>query len=120
MPRVSIVLARFKRRDAPLVHDDNAQLFRDFVVYGYNQWKPTLLEGLSRLFSNQQRRILSKDIRLAEVRPTQATITQWLRLFEVFLQHVPTEKQRLVFGAEQKLNKVQSTLQKQHRTRKPF
>ena len=50
-PRVDTVLAMFKKRPSFLVEPQNYQLFRDFVIYGYNQWQPTVLDSFKRVFN---------------------------------------------------------------------
>ncbi len=42
VPNVDTVLARFEKREYPLIDFKDTQEYRDFVIYGYNQWKPTV------------------------------------------------------------------------------
>lgn len=116
-PAVDIVLLEIKRRERPLVETNLTQLYRDFVVYGYNQWKPTLLESLRKLFTHEQFKRLSKDLKFDMDTPTSGlTFEQWLGLFQYFSKGVSKEKQSFVLGAEQHLKSQQKKLHKIHRT----
>lgn len=116
-PQINAVLAKFKKRQNPLVEKGHEQLFRDFVVYGYNQWKSSILEAFEKIFSSKQQAILSKKLSIRKAKPRDLGIDDWLALFNAFLKHVPSNKQVLVRGAEAKLKIQQEKLQKQHRTR---
>lgn len=117
IPRVDSVLIVFRHRNAPLVEPSERQLFRDLVVYGYNQWKPTVLEALEKVFSHQQRQKLKRVLGGARAKPRDLTIEQWVELFGVFVKLVGRDKKVLVAGAESKLKMQQNKLQKVHRTR---
>lgn len=117
IPRIDAVLVMFKKRQKPLIESQFAQLFRDFVVYGYNQWKPTIFEAFEKVFSPKQRLILEKKIGIREAKPRDLNINQWLTLFDSFLTYVPNEKKYVVEGAEGRLKIQQKKLQKWHRTR---
>ena len=117
VPQVSAVLAMFKRREAPLVKPQLTQLFRDFVVYGYNQWKPTVLEAFEKIFSHKQRAVLEKTANIRGAKPRDLNLDQWLVLFTAFVDHVSDDKKDTVEGAEERLKKQQGKLQKQFRTR---
>jgi len=117
IPNINAVLAEFRKRDEPLVTEENQQTFRDFVVYGYNQWQPTILDAFREVFSSRQRKILERELRIRNLKPSDLTIEQWLKLFETFLNFVPQERKDLVRGAETRLKEQQKRLQKWHRTR---
>ncbi len=116
-PSVNAVLFMFQKKAIPLINSQLEQLFRDFVVYGYNQWKPTILEALEKVFSPKQRNILSKELRIKDIKPSDLKIEHWLKLFDSFIKYVSEDKKGLVKEAEQKLKAQQNKLQKQHRTR---
>ena len=94
------------------------QSFRDFVIYGYNQWKPTVIKNFEKIFSSKQQAILSKELNIYKVKPRDLNIDEWLKLFESFLKYVSYKKQAIVKGAESRLKIQQKKLQKQYRTRK--
>lgn len=118
IPKVNIVLLNIKKRKEPLIEQKNSQLFRDFVVYGFNQWKPNLKQAFKKVFTHQQFSKLAKDLKFDLLsKPTDLTFEQWMGLFDYFLVGVSREKQDLVKGAEENLKKRESRLQKIHRTR---
>ncbi len=117
-PEVNAVLLEIKKGEKPLVEQNQLQLYRDFVIYGFNQWKPTLKESLRKIFTGIQFNRLSNDLNFSRTaKPTDLNIDQWLGLFKLFTEKVPEDKQRLIFGAEKRLQRHQSKLQKVHRTR---
>lgn len=117
IPKIDVVLAMFKRRGTPLVETQSSQLFRDFVIYAYNQWKPTVLDALEKVFSSKQRSILEKTAGVLGVKPRDLKIDQWLTLFESFLNRAPDDKKNLVREAEKRLKNQQGVLRKWYRTR---
>ncbi len=115
-PKAGVVLIEFRKRDKPLVDSAERKAFRDFVVYGYNQWKPTVLEAFAKIFSAGQQQKLKKVVDV-HAKPRELKIEQWVSLFKTYLQDVGEEKKALVAGAEQRLKLQQRNLQKIHRTR---
>lgn len=116
-PSVNAVLLKIQRRKQPLVDSSKAQQFRDFVVYGFNQWKSNIIEAFGKVFSKTQKSLIKSKLKISEQKPSKLTIDQWLQLFEVFTNHVPPEKQILVHGSEEELAKQQNRLTKLHKTR---
>jgi len=118
IPKVNVVLLRIKKRQEPLVKEKEASLYRDFIVYGFNQWKPNLKKSFKKVFTYPQWKRLARDLKFTlKARPTELDFNQWLGLFNYFLIGVPENKKQLVFGAEKRLKRQQSRLQKVHRTR---
>lgn len=117
VPKINAVLAEFRRREQPLVEHEFRQWFRDFVVYGYNQWQPTILDAFKKIFSPKQRSIIESELRIRGVKPSDLTLDQWLKLFKIFTIYVPPDKKEIVRDAEKRLKKQQKGLRKWHRTR---
>jgi len=117
VPKINAVLAEFRKRQQPLVESQNRQWFRDFVVYGYTQWQPTILDSFRRVFSPKQRSIIERELRIREEKPSDLTLEQWLKLFETFMVYVPFDRKEVVRGAEERLEKQQKSLRKWNRTR---
>ncbi len=115
--QVKAVLADFRKRESPLVEPKNRQWFRDFVVYGYNQWQPTILDAFRKVFTSKQRKILEKIMEIRYKKPSDLTLNQWLKIFEVFMTYVASDKKQIIYGAEKKLREKQKNLRKWHRTR---
>lgn len=117
IPKINAVLAGFIKKYKPTVDMQYRQLYRDFVIYGYNQWQPTILDAFREIFTKKQLDLVSKKFDLAELKPSELTIDQWLGIFEVFIEFAPKEKRSIVSGAEKRLRFTQRRMQKQYRTR---
>lgn len=116
-PQIDAVLVKFQKRPSVLIDVNEFQLFRDFVIYGYNQWKPTILESFEKVFSQNQRTQLQNTLHIRKAKPSDLNVDQWIKLFESFVKLTDKSKKDLVSGAENKLKAQQSKLQKLHRTR---
>lgn len=118
MPNVDIVLLRISKRRQLLVEEENLQLYRDFIVHCLNSQKPTLRQGLKKIFTDYQFSRLEKDFSFSDsARPTDLNFSQWLGLFGFFLKGTDVSKKLLVQGSEKSLKNQQSKLKKIHRTR---
>lgn len=116
-PNVQIVFVHFAKHQTPRILSEERQLFRDFVVYGYTKWTPSVLESFKEVFTNRQRSIIAKSQKLIGVKPTELTIDQWIGLYKTFRQYVSEDKKDLVHGGEERLKQKQSKLEKSYRTR---
>ena len=117
-PRVDIVLLRIKKRAKPLVNNSQAVLYKDFVVYGFSQWKSSLKKSLDKIFTYDQFKRLAKDLSFSITAvPTDLDLEQWLGLFNYFAEGVEDNKKQLIRGAWNKWQKQETRLQKVHRTR---
>lgn len=118
VPSVDTVLLQIKRRQQPLIGPDKAQLYRDFIVYGFNQWESSLKKALREIFTHPQFVRLAKNLKFPRsAKPTDLNFDQWLGLFNYFLVGVEKSKKDLIRGAEVQLRRQQARLQKDHRTR---
>lgn len=117
-PRVDVVMLRLRKRGPPLVRRVDRQYFRDFAVYVFTAWQPTVEETIKRLCGRRQldalRRQLDFDIAII---PTNMTIEQWLMLFASFQAVVDERGRAAIAGSEKRLAHQQSMLEKTHRTR---
>ena len=116
-PSVDVVLCVFVKKTIPLLEIKHNQMYRDFVIYGFNQWKPTLLESFNKVFTNDQLKIISKNNNLDKLKPSEVDIKQWINLFNTFLNYVPEEKKLSIKGYELKQIAKQKDMIKRHRTR---
>ncbi|MFH1032033.1 MAG: rRNA adenine dimethyltransferase family protein [Chloroflexota bacterium] len=116
-PKVSIVFAHFDRRPRPLVPGKDQQHFRDFVIYGYNQWAPTVLEAFSKIFSKKQLSIITRLQNLEGLKPSDLTLDQWFGLFDTYCRYANEDKQHHIRGSEKHLRNMQKKLDKRYRTR---
>jgi 23S rRNA (adenine-N6)-dimethyltransferase len=118
VPGVEIVLLRIKKRPSPLIELKNIQLHRDFIVFSYNLQKPTLKQGLRKIFTNYQFSRLARDLNFSlSAKPTDLSLSQWLSLFSFFVKGTDVCKKQSISGSENKLKIQQAKLQKIHRTR---
>jgi len=108
-PQVDIVFAKFTLKDEVAIDSDVYQQFRDFVIFGFNQWKPNIFEIYKKIFSYDQFKKINHQLKVNSLKPTQLNLSQWFGLFEIYSQFVPENKKRLVSGFEKiYLNKIKS------------
>lgn len=118
MPQVDTVLIHIRKLEKPLIKKDQEKLHQDFIVYGFNQWKLTLKKALQKIFTYEQLKKLSKNLKFNFLaKPTRLNPGQWIGLFNYFLIGTDKNKKLLVYGARKHLKKQQKKLQKVHRTR---
>mgnify|MGYP002864367943 CR=1 FL=1 len=118
-PSVSVVFSHFDKRSEPLILTEQRQDFRDFVVYGYNQWVPTVIEAFRGVFSARQLAIIARRQHLGGLKPSELTLDQWIELFEIFNRYVADDRKKRVRGSEHRIGlKTQANLTKWHRTRR--
>ncbi len=118
VPAVDVVLARFARRSEPLIREDRAQPYRDFVVYAFTAWKPSLGDALRPLFTTRQLRVIQQRLGIAlGRRPSEVSFPEWLEIFESFSAHAGPAARARVEGSERKLRRQQARIEKVHRSR---
>lgn len=116
-PNVDVAFVHFGKRFEPLIPVDKRQSVRDFIIYSYNRWAPSVLESLAGVFTKTQRMQISKAFAWVNQKPTELSVEQWIELYRSFEKYVSEDKRRSVLGAENRLRQAQSRLTKQHRTR---
>jgi 16S rRNA A1518/A1519 N6-dimethyltransferase RsmA/KsgA/DIM1 with predicted DNA glycosylase/AP lyase activity len=117
-PRVDVILLRLHKRGPPLVSRENRQLFRDFVVYGFTAWQPTLKTTLKGIFNRQQLKHIQTGLGInLDVKPITIPFEQWLHLFNFIIDLGSQYALRAVSGSEKHLLRQQKRLHKIHRTR---
>jgi len=117
-PNVDTVLLQLQKRKKSLVDVKNNQLYKDFLAYSFSQHRPILKSTLKKIFTREQFKRLSKDLKFNQsTTPTDINFNQWLGLFKYFSSGVTDYKKQLVIGAEKKLQRQQTKLEKIHRTR---
>jgi 16S rRNA A1518/A1519 N6-dimethyltransferase RsmA/KsgA/DIM1 with predicted DNA glycosylase/AP lyase activity len=117
-PRVDVVMLRLHKRGPPLVRHKNRQLFRDFVVYGFTSWAPTLRVAFKGIFSRQQLKHVQTGLEInLNATPTSLQFEQWLNLFNFFIEVGSKASLRTISGSEKRLIRQQKRLHKIHRTR---
>lgn len=117
-PRVEVVMLRLHKRGPPLVSRKKRQLFRDFVVYGFTSWKPSVGQILKGIFTRNQLRRINNVLEInPNATPTELSFEQWLKLFESFREKGSREAMGSIKGSEKRLKRQQQRLHKIHRTR---
>ncbi len=116
-PNVATVLIEIVPRATPLVVNEDMQLFRDFVVYGYNSFKPNVAAAFEGLFSVKEFSHAAETLGITiDAKPTQISLPQWVALFAHALQK-PAVLTKLVGGYEEALEQKHHKRTKLHRTR---
>jgi 23S rRNA (adenine-N6)-dimethyltransferase len=118
-PHVDVVLIRMCKRSPPIVSRADRQRFRDFVVYAFTAWRPTLGSLLKEVFHWGQLKSISRALSFnLEATPTALSFEQWLGLYG-YLKTVGSGKAVLaIAGSEHRLRRQQARLHKVHRSRK--
>lgn len=116
IPKVDIVFAKFEKINDSQIDMSDYQLYRDFVIYGFNQWKPTVVESFNKVFTKEQFKIINKKYNMSNLKPSDLNLNQWIYLFGTFMSYVPSDKKVIVSGFETKLKSKQKGMIKRHRT----
>jgi 23S rRNA (adenine-N6)-dimethyltransferase len=96
-PRVDSALLHIRQRAVPLLRKEEGSRYRGFVRYGFGGWKKSLKLTFKRVFTYQQWKRLSNELRFPlDATPTDLTLEQWLGLFECFKHRVPMSKQACI------------------------
>ncbi len=116
-PNVDIIMLRIKKRDKPLVGYKQKSLYEDFVTYAFNQFKPDITEGLSKVFGKGTTIKLAGKLGFPpSSKPSELGIEDWIELFNAFTQ-LNGRYQSIVRGSYANLLSQQGKLGKIHRTR---
>lgn len=97
MPTVDSVLLSIQQRTMPLLTVREAKCYRQFVRYGFRQWKMNLRAGYREIFTYHQWQRIARELDFPhDATPTQLNLIQWVGLFACFCEHVSLQKQALV------------------------
>ena len=99
-PQVNIVFVQFTLKSDSKIDPKNYQQFRDFIIFGFNQWKPNIFEIYKKIFSYDQFRKINHQLKINNLKPTQLNYSQWLSFFDIYQKFVPESKKRLISGFE--------------------
>jgi 23S rRNA (adenine-N6)-dimethyltransferase len=84
-PSVDSVLLAIRRRRIPLIESQDANLYRQFVDFGFSRWKPNLKLAYKHVFNYKQWKRIARDLRFPlNASPTDLSFEQWLGLFDCF------------------------------------
>jgi len=118
VPNIDAVLMRFQIKDDPVIDLKEQQFFRDTVVYGFNQWKPTVLEGFEEIFSDRQLRKMAQTYGLNSLKPSELSVEQWVGIFDTLQQFGSENSKRRIRGYELMYEGKHKKREKQHRARR--
>lgn len=117
-PNVDVVMLRIQKLDRPLIPIQDTHLFYDFVTYAFSQFKPNILQGLSKVIDkNKVIELAHKTHFLTNLKPSELDFAHWLILFDTFVKTSSITQKRIVQGSFKRLQLQQTTLQKINRTR---
>ena len=106
-PQINISFIKFILKKQPLLDPPIYQKFRDFVIFGFNQWKGDIFNAYKKIFSYQQFKLINKSLNINQLKPSQLKLNQWLEFFDIYQKFVPLPKKDLVDGFEKKyLNRI--------------
>jgi len=93
-------------------------MFRDFVVYGFTAWQPSLRSTFKGIFTSRQFKHIARSLDFdLDATPTSLRFEQWLGLFDYFKRIGNGQSLQVIIGSEQRLKQQQAALQKIHRSR---
>lgn len=116
-PNVEIVMVKISKRSNPFIEPNLKEDWEDLITYAFNQFKPNIVEGLTKVFGKQQIRELILRLGFSpNAKPGELEIENWLRLFGAFRKIQP-QYQNIVKGSYLKLISQQKGLEKIHRSR---
>lgn len=117
-PRVDVVMLRLRKRGPPLIKRNDTQMFRDFAVYGFTAWQPSLRSTFKGIFTSRQFKHIARSLDFdLDATPTSIRFEQWLGLFDYFKRIGNGQSLQVIIGSEQRLKQQQAALQKIHRSR---
>lgn len=93
-PQVKIVFVKFKKRDIPFIKASDKQDFHNFVVYGFSQWQPTVLDAYKKVLTYTQLTTIKKTLKIGDITPSELSLDKWLLFFKTYLKIV-NNKSRL-------------------------
>ena len=95
-PQVNIVFVEFKKRPIPFIKDENKRQFRQFIIYGFHQWQPTILDAYQKVFNYAQLKKIEKTYKLTDLKPTQVSFDTWLQLFKTYLKITSADQKEII------------------------
>jgi len=106
-PQINISFIKFSLKEKSLIGEINYQQFRDFVIFGFNQWKKDIFSAYKKIFSYQQFKLINKSLKINKLKPSQLKLNQWLNFFDIYQKFVSISKKDLIDNFEKKyLNQI--------------
>lgn len=92
-PQVKIVFIKFKKRQSPFIKEQDKLDFYNFVIHGFNQWQPTILDSYKKILTYTQLQTIKKSLKIGDVPPSELSFDKWLLFFKTYLK-IATTKQK--------------------------
>ena len=116
-PRVNAVLLEIEKQEQPLLSSKYKQEYYDFLAYVLTSWSKDIKHALSKIFTYNQLKRLSKDNKFSlNANPTSLSVDQMIAIF-LYFRTLDKSKRNIVKNEFMKLKKQQSKLSKIYRSR---
>lgn len=116
-PNVDTVLLHIKLRDNPEVLDQNKEAYRDFVVFGFSQIAPNVIDGLSSVINRNHLEKLFSTLDIStNLKPSELDKDSWIAVFDL-LKYQKQHKKNLLKNSYINWIKQQENIEKINRTR---
>lgn len=100
---VDTVFVEIKKRKNILIPLEKYNSYKDFTVYATSQWEPNIKKALKKIFTYEQLKRLSKNIRFdMNEKCLDLKFDQWIQLFDYYHQYVIVSKKNIVKGSFEK------------------
>lgn len=101
-PQINISFIKFILKNQNEIEPEIYQQFRDFIIYGFNQWKTDIFNSYKKIFSYQQFKVINKNLKINQLKPSKLKLDQWLDFFDIYQKFTPVSKKDLIDGFEDK------------------
>lgn len=92
-PQIIVVFIEFKKRPLAFIKDDYKTEYKNFIIYGFNQWQATFLDSYQKVFTYPQQKALEKTFKLTGLKLTEVSFDTWLQVFKTYLR-IANKKQK--------------------------
>lgn len=117
-PSVDSVLLRLKRREAPAIPWQGRERFMYLVEAIFSAWQPTIEQAVHKLLPKTSTREVRRKLGGAlALRPSAATMSEWIALYEVLDTLDDDQIWRICASASARLRQHQQKLDRPQQTR---
>lgn len=114
VPNVAVGLISIIKRKVPIFNNTDEQQFNDLLTYIFVRKGATLKEGLKRVFSNLQTKIIIEQLNLSEsILKKKVTFNDWVNIYSSFVKHGSPKSKMIIRGAFEKLGHDKAKLKSQ-------
>jgi len=91
-PQVKIVFVKFAKREFPFIKEQDKLDFYNFVVYGFSQWQPTILDAYKKVLTYTQLQTIKKTLKIGDIPPSELSFDKWLLFFKAYKKLVDSNQ----------------------------